>query len=109
MMQCTARASIFSGRPDPTWDVDADHARQLAAIWERLEPCAPPVPTSPRLGYRGVSLSCATEGEFVAFAGFVTLKTGNAVECRRDGDRRFECRLLSTAPADTIPAGILEF
>jgi len=105
-MQCHARAFLFSGRPDPTWHVEADYAGQLAALWERLEPCPPPAPAAPRLGYRGVSVTCAVEGEFVAFAGVVTRATGSAVECRKDVDRRFERLLLSTAPEHRIPAGV---
>jgi hypothetical protein len=109
MMQCTARAYIFSGRPDPAWAVAAERARQLAAIWEGLEPSTPPAPAPPRLGYRGVSIRCAPGDEFIACTGFVTRTTGNAVECRKDRDRRYERLLLSTAPANTLPPGLLEY
>ena len=108
MTQCTARAFIFSGRPDPIWIVEEKISRRLDSIWKQLEPCVSSTPTGSRLGYRGVSMVCATKGEFIAFAGCVTKKIGNTVECRKDEKRLFERFLLSTAPENIIPAGVMD-
>ncbi len=44
---------VFSGRPNPAWEIGPDEARMLA---ERLAalPAAPPSPEPDGLGYRGV-------------------------------------------------------
>lgn len=107
MTQCTARAFIFSGRPDPTWAVEEHELQRLNSIWKQLVPCTPSTPVRPRLGYRGVSMVCAIKGKFTAFSGYVTKEVGSTAECRKDEERLFERFLLSTAPENVIPSGII--
>jgi len=106
--QYTARAFIFSGRPDPTWFVEEQQSRRLEAIWNKLKPSISPAPTVPKLGYRGVSMVCASNEEFIAFDGNVKRKVGNTIEWRRDKERLFERLLLSTAPKSLLPAGVID-
>jgi hypothetical protein len=108
MTQCTARAFVFSGRPDPTWVVEKQRSRKLYSIWKQLKPSVPPTPAQPRLGYRGVSMACGRRGEFIAFAGYVRNTIGDTVEWKKDEEGVFERFLLSTAPENCIPAGIID-
>ncbi len=106
MTQCTARAFVFSGRPDPTWFVEEKQSQRLEAIWNQLKPSAVQTPTRPRLGYRGVSMVCVSNEEYTAFDGHVKRKVGSTVEWKKDKERLFERRLLSTAPQGILPSGI---
>lgn len=106
MTKCTASAFVFSGRPDPTWAVGEEQLHQLEAIWNQLKPSAPPPPPQPRLGYRGVSIRCISNGEFTAFDGYVKKKVGNTVEWKKDEERLLEQFLLSTAPQGHLPPNL---
>ena len=102
-------ASLFSGRPDPTWSVSARAARRLEEIWENLEPSSAPPPAAPPLGYRGCFVRDPRGRRWDAYAGSVVLKTGSASESRADPNRQFEKTLLESAPADILPASFLNF
>ncbi|KAB2834765.1 MAG: hypothetical protein F9K48_05675 [Candidatus Brocadia sp.] len=94
---------IFSGRPDPTWQVEEVIAQRLEELWDLLEPLAGECPFAPPLGYRGCFLRCANDHEWLAYDGVVTLKTGGGCESRKDKDRKFEKLLLSSAPKGIFP------
>ena len=107
MGQCTARAFVFSGRPDPTWLVKEQQSQQLEVLWDQLKLSAAPMHPRPSLGYRGVSMICGTSNnEYSAFDGHVNRKVGNTVEWKKDKERLFERIVLSTAPQGLLPAGI---
>lgn len=101
-----AGVSIFSGRPDPTWEVAAEDAARLRELWERLEPVASVTPPAPPLGYKGCFLRGGGQ-EWRAYKGDVSLVGGRG-ETRRDAGREFERLLLSTAPADAVPWPLLD-
>src|SRR5437762_12415992 len=94
----TGGASLFSGRPDPTWSVSGMIARRLEAIWEKLEPSSDQPPAAPPLGYRGCFVRDPRGRAWYAYGGRVTLKTGDTSETRVDPDRQFEKTLLESAP-----------
>lgn len=109
----TAGASVFSGRPDPVWEVKPSLAARLEKIWfslkaEKIEPR--PYPT---LGYRGCFLRGPRGREWFAFGGVVELRfTGlsrsrlpasGRSEFRRDPSKKFEQTLLASAPAGLLP------
>jgi hypothetical protein len=101
-------ALLFSGRPDPVWEVGAGVVSELEKIWEYLGPWSGPLPQPPVLGYRGCFLSGDGQRKFFAFGGAVTLKNIPAGLSRRDDARRFERVLLSSAPAGMVPSAVLE-
>jgi hypothetical protein len=96
-------ARLFSGRPDPEWRVAPEIAGELERIWEALGPWSGPLPQPPRLGYRGCLLRDAGGGEFFAFGGAVVLKRPGFQHAKGDPARRFEKRLLSSAPQGLLP------
>jgi hypothetical protein len=104
-----AGASIFSGRPDPTWTVSESLADRLISIWDLLEASTGTIPQAPPLGYRGCTLKDIDgKREWHAYNGVVTLKSPSTEEVRRDRSRKFEAVCLRSAPEGMIPPAILD-
>jgi hypothetical protein len=104
---CTGTAFVFSGRPDPEWQVPSDALTRLQAIWSSLTPGASAPPSAPALGYRGCALRCPPN-EWLAYGGVVTnTAASGAVDRRSDPERTFERMLLSTAPTGVLPPNLL--
>ena len=103
MAQTAARAYVFSGRPDPTWEVGADVLARRESTWEALLPFdgAPPAP--PLFGYRGCVVTSASGAEYIAYGGVVTKRGGARDEQRVDQSRRFERLVYNSAPGGLIP------
>lgn len=100
-------AFLFSGRPDPTWEVGEDLARGLEAMWEELEPADGQMPDAPKLGYRGCTLRSGADTEYATYGGVVTRSVGATREHRRDQRRGFEQALLAGAPQGLLPDGLM--
>jgi hypothetical protein len=120
----TACADVFSGRPNPTWEVPAPLARELASAFLRLPRAAPdvgapsvgatttpgvgarPASGSPALGYRGCALRSPDGELWRAGAGVVSSSLGGREgEARSDAGRAWERRLLASAPDGVLPSG----
>ncbi|HEY6270332.1 MAG TPA: hypothetical protein VIX11_18665 [Candidatus Acidoferrum sp.] len=111
----SAGASVFSGRPDPVWEVKPALAARLEKIWRSLKPSEIEPPPEPSLGYRGCSLNGPRSRQWFAFAGVVTLRSSGRPksrsksgpefrsEFRRDPAKKFERTLLASAPAALLP------
>lgn len=98
---------IFSGRPDPAWEIPANVAAELLNHWQQLPPLTKK-PTPPaRLGYRGCLLFSSAGEEWNAFEGAVIRKTEGSSEVRYDQERIFEKMLINSAPPGMIPVGII--
>ena len=105
--KCIAGASIFSGRPDPMWDVGKEVVKKLEEIWGSLESWTGEHPSAPPLGYRGCFLKCEPYREWFVYGGVITLKSGGKPESRKDENRDFERLLLNSAPKGVLPEGIV--
>lgn len=99
----TAGASVFSGRPDPIWELKPALGARLEKIWRALEPAEIEPPPFPSLGYRGCFLKGPRGREWFAFAGVVTLRSPRRPQSRRDPSKKFERTLLASAPAGLLP------
>ena len=108
LQTCIGGALVFSGRPNPTWQVEQAVVQELEEIWGLLEPFLGTRPAAPLLGYRGFFLRCGPDLEWIAYRGVVTLKTGGDCESRRDKDRKFEKLLLASAPEGILPASLVK-
>lgn len=97
---------MFAGRPDPEWEVPAEVAERLVALWEQLDPTGRPSRRPPPLGYRGCYLRRGDRAEWRAWGGSVVGGPGPAEEVRRDPGRRFELMVLETAPPGRLPPGV---
>lgn len=95
----TAGAAVFSGRPDPEWEVPAEEAERIVSSWNALPPGRTRAAEHPRLGYRGCWLRAPDGREWRA--------GGGVVECsgdtRADAGGVLEQAILATAPEDALP------
>lgn len=104
----TVGASLFSGRPDPSWTMPAALVRRLEALWRALDPLRGVAPVAPALGYRGCFAGDdAGERRFTAYDGAVTLTSPSGDETREDHSRAFERFVIESAPAEQQPEHIL--
>ena len=94
--KCIASAVIFSGRPDPTWEVDDIIVKKLEEIWIKLTECRDKLPSVPLLGYRGCFIRCKNNVEWHVYGCVVTLNDGKKSKSRVDKDKKFERLLLSS-------------
>ncbi len=106
--KCVGGALVFSGRENPKWEIEKELYSELMAIWDSLKPIQSVNPTTPRLGYQGCFLRCPNDKEWIAFEGLVTLKTLKLSVYREDKYRKFEKKILSSAPKDTLPPFLFE-
>jgi hypothetical protein len=106
-IKCIAGAFIFSGRPDPIWEVEENVLEKFEKIWNGLSEWLGALPSTQPLGYRGCFIRCKSNIEWFAYAGMVTLKTTEGQEFRIDKNRIFEKLLLDSAPEGMLPEGIL--
>jgi hypothetical protein len=83
---------VFSGLPNPQWEMPPDRADQLPRELAALPPTAR-APSPPDLGYRGVHLFDGAGREIgTIFAGVATFGGGRHL----DPGRRLERRILET-------------
>jgi len=106
MSRAVARAYVYSGRPDPTWDVGDDLVQTLDDIWRTLSEFHGSPPSPPPLGYRGCGLKYS-DIEYVAYGGVVSRHGRLGHLEREDASRRFERLLLASAPAGLFPEDLL--
>jgi hypothetical protein len=86
---------VFSGRPNPRWELDEPAIRQLRQLEGRLTASREPAPEPPGLGYRGFVYSDAS-GRVRVYRGYV--RTPRAVLA--DHTFSIEMFLLDQLPAE---------
>lgn len=94
-----AGALLYSGRPDPSWDLNAHAAEAWVKTFDNLTLTRTPIPSQSRLGYRGAWLQAPDGRRWNAFLGVVWQDRDR----RPDVGRGLEQRLLETAPTGTLP------
>jgi hypothetical protein len=102
---------IYSGRPDPTWELsDAEAADVVGAI--SALPVVTGVPPQGGLGYHGYFLLIRRAGQpdetLVAYRGTVASVGGGSGSYRADAGRTVERLLLETGRSVLTPAEIAE-
>jgi hypothetical protein len=103
----TAGVSIFSGRPDPTWPLDAETRSKLQQLFDSLEKYDEIKVSAPTLGYRGAFLRDNAGHAWFAYREVVTLTEPNRSEARKDAGRQFERAIVASAPQGLIPPALL--
>jgi hypothetical protein len=101
-----AGALLYSGRPDPAWEISGTTVQSLLQHWGSLIAWEGTLPVPPVLGYRGCFLQDPSGRKWTAFQHSVTLTQQDQTEVREDTAGTFEKLLLSSAPAGTIPPGV---
>jgi hypothetical protein len=104
-----AELDLFSGRPNPIWELNAEESVELVKRLETL-PEAKGGTVRDQLGYRGIVLTARTDD----LAGFTSLVVSAGVVLARDADgskrwfvdrgRALERWLLETARGRVDPA-----
>jgi hypothetical protein len=61
---------VFSGRPNPRWELDEQRTQELRQLVRRLTPAREAAPEPPGLGYRGFVYSDAG-GQVRVYRGYV--------------------------------------
>jgi hypothetical protein len=101
-----AGALLYSGRPDPIWEVSGTTVQSLLQHWENLIAWEESLPVTPVLGYKGCFLQDPSGCKWTTFQHSVTLTKQEQTEVRKDTAGTFEKILLSSAPAGTIPPSV---
>lgn len=97
-----AGASVYSGRPEPTWPVDNASGEHIARLADGLRRAPAPAggdAPEARLGYRGCWLRAPDGRQWRASGGAVI--DDDAVLA--DPDRAVERTILATAPPGLLP------
>ena len=106
-MTWVAGASVFSGRPDPVWEVSDELGERLMQLWDALPAAQDQLqPSAPPLGYRGCFVVSPDGRRWSAYRQMVTLQVADQRETRRDDGAEFEALVLSSAPEGTLPPGV---
>jgi len=93
-----AELDIFSGRPNPRWNLTAAQAAELQEVVDALPMTTAAAPENANLGYRGFIVSDAadTSWRIVAYDGYVVVTQGDRRETRKDDSRTTERWLLQS-------------
>ena len=102
-------ALLYSGRPDPEWEIEDVPAVNLVKYWASLPKLNYSFETSSALGYKGCCLISDNNLKWYAYKEVVCLYVNDeALESRKDSNRIFEISLISTAPAGVIPSTFVD-
>lgn len=86
---------VFSGRPNPHWQLDEQHREELLRLQGHLTPASQTAPEPPGLGYRGFVYS-DRGGQVRAYRGHVVTARGML----EDPTFTIERYLLEHTPAE---------
>ena len=103
------RLQVFSGRPDPTWEISPEQMEALAALVDTLTPGVPaPQDEARGLGYRGFSVEHLTHpalgDPLLAVQGMVQQGQGANARWHADPHHFVELLLLESGQAVLDPA-----
>jgi len=103
---------IFSGRPNPVWELTAPQATEFMARFQMLQSIEKPPSGANGLGYRGFVVRPAAGvlngfDEVRVYRGVAVAREGNRAKAFTDPERVLERQLLSSS-RDHIPEPILQ-
>jgi hypothetical protein len=98
-MKWTVIAMIFSGRPDPQWDLPEELVVRWQELWAQLPESIMPATQSFRSGYKGCRIRHGADWLLVN-KGIITLHSGGLVLSRLDEGNKLELMLLRSAPLE---------
>jgi hypothetical protein len=109
MKRYSGSIQVFSGRPNPVWEIPIETGNELECAWEKLKPFEGKTLFEAVLGYQGCKLCVNTGVEFWTYRGVISKKSKEQVEFRLDEDRKIEKQILNSAPAGLIPDDFVGF
>jgi hypothetical protein len=93
----TAKAFVFSGRPDPEWVLTEKQAHDWMNLWHAAPSSGKKVQLPSRLGYTGCRLQLNEHSYWMLSDGCVTFYNNSQVISKKDADNKMEFFLLNSA------------
>jgi hypothetical protein len=93
----TIIASIYSGRPDPRWEIDQDQVDRFMSLWQKAGLSQTEASTPSRSGYKGLRM-IGDEKQFIIYDEIITCIEKTRRTSKNDENRVIERFLLNTAP-----------
>src|SRR5690242_13956615 len=88
---------LFSGRPNPTWELGSAESSEVLALIHGLPTC-PSGPEPEALGFRGFVLTDQNTGErIVSYSGTVWRRSKAGATCFQDAARKLDRFLMTQA------------
>lgn len=107
----TVTLDVYSGKPNPSWQLSATHTAELELRLRALQPTTQEVKEFDGLGYRAVSVvivrSEAARVEVTASRGMVTIRESGQTRRYTDTGSGLEAWLANTG-ADTVSPELLK-
>jgi hypothetical protein len=100
-MKIKVTLMVFSGRPNPSWEIAGETGDTIIKEWMRLPAIASMRSPGSQLGYQGCRVEHGA-GEFlILYNGYgYSFKKGKQIEQKLDVDRKTELKILRTAPPE---------
>ena len=93
----TVIASIYSGRPDPRWEITDEQAHHFMELWQEAPLSETEVVIPSISGYKGIRMH-AGEKQFLIYKEAITCIEEKMRTSKKDKQRTMEKFLLNTAP-----------
>lgn len=93
----TIIASIYSGRPDPRWEISEGHVDQFISLWQNAGLSQTDVTIPSKSGYKGLRM-LGYEKQFIIYNEIITCIQKALRTSKKDDNRVIERFLLNTAP-----------
>ena len=93
----TVIASIYSGRPDPRWEIAEDQVDQFINFWQNAGLSQTEVTIPSKSGYKGLRL-LGDDKQFIIYNEIITCIQKTLRTSKKDDNRIIERFLLNTAP-----------
>ena len=90
-------ASIYSGRPDPRWDLSEEQADHFTSLWQQAALSKFEVNIPSKSGYKGIRMH-AGDKLFFIYSETITCIEKEMRTSKKDEQRTIEIFLLNTAP-----------
>jgi hypothetical protein len=91
---------LFSGRPNPEWELSPALYDQWKVLWEKASLTDKETERPSILGYTGCRLQLSGSGYWLVYNGRVTFYNDTVKISKEDTERKMEFFLLHTAPTE---------
>lgn len=103
------RILVYSGLPDPYWEIPDTRAESILLDFDSLPLAQGETFDETLTGYRGCLLKSGDGRVWRAFNGLIELNDNGKISFRRDENRLFERNILMTAPPDILYKEMTDF
>lgn len=102
--QFNAKVYLPSADYNPVWKIKPEDKQNLIKIWDKMQTKnLEEINMQNDIFYSGCQLSDDEGQNWFAYRGITVMKKDNITEIKKDENRKFEKKLLKTAPKNLIP------